>query len=142
MSFGCLQGWKFHKISQKSMPLFDHPHANRYSLYLIRIFLVQSCACCLFSYCCMALSLPLSSVYPPIRQLWIAIRSLTSLLFSRLKRPSSLSLSLCHVFQTPNNVMFMENVMFSRPLIITGFAPVCLNSSEYPKVDTKLQRES
>lgn len=53
----------------------------------------------------------LSSLRPPIRQLWIAIRSLPSLSFFRLKRPCSLSLSL--------------RIMFSNPLIITGFASAC-----------------
>ena len=60
----------------------------------------------------------------------IARRSPPSCLFSRLGRPSSLSLSL--------------HVMFSSPLIVTGFAPVCpsLSGSEYPKVGTALQTQS
>ena len=114
------------------MPMFDHPHGKHFSLYLIRIFHVPACACCLFSYCCAALRrVCLCHLYTlPIRQLWITIRSPTSLLFSRLKRPSSLSLSLY--------------VVFSSPLIITGFAPVSpsLSCREYPKVDTALQIQS
>lgn len=75
-------------------------------------------------------SLPLSSLHPPVRQLRIARRPLPSLLFSRLKRPSSLSLSFY--------------VMFSGPLIITGFAPVCPSPSciEFPKVDTAIRIQS
>lgn len=53
----------------------------------------------------------LSSLCPPIRQLWTAIRSLPSLRFFRLKRPSSLSLSL--------------HITFSSLLIITSFASAC-----------------
>lgn len=109
LSFGCFQACRLHHLSRKPVPLLSHPHGNFPPFFVwtdFIVFLIVPIASCPISRCHWAE--PVSIFFlSPFQILTFITKIPLSLLLSRLKSPSFLSLTHRREAQSPS-LIFMD----------------------------------